>query len=182
LACVFAYFDNSAKRHLWLANGHVYPRFEHYFQPFVVLRNNGGEFSQAFSFPSIPNNSYRGGCAGDFDNDGRMDVAVLPVAGQPLLLQNKTSTSNSWVGLKLRGTRSNRDAIGASVQIAACGTTQFDTVRNGGSYLSHDDPRLHFGLGACAKVDRVTIKWPRGTVQVLKELPANRYITIEEPR
>jgi hypothetical protein len=62
------------------------------------------------------------------------------------------------------------------------GATQFDTVRNGGSYLSHDDPRLHFGLGACVKVDRVTIKWPRGTVQVLKDLPTNRYITIQEPR
>jgi hypothetical protein len=181
-ACGFADFDNDGKRDLWLANGHVYPRVSAYFQPFVVLRNNGEAFSEAFRFPAIPNNSYRGGCAGDFDNDGRMDVVVLPIAGAPLLFQNKTANSNSWIGLHLRGTRSNRDAIGSSVRIESCGKTQFDTVRNGGSYLSRDDPRLHFGLGACASVDRVTVKWPRGTVQVLNALPVNRYSTIEEPR
>jgi len=181
-ACGFADFDNDGKRDLWLANGHVYPRIAQYFQPFVVLRNSGGGFSEAFHFPAVSNNSYRGGCTGDFDNDGRMDVAVLPVDGQPLLLQNKTANSNSWVGVQLRGTRSNRDAIGARVQIAYCGITQFETVRNGGSYLSRNDPRLHFGLGACAKVDRVTITWPSGTVQVRNDVASNRYTTIEEAR
>jgi hypothetical protein len=181
-ACGFADFDNDGKRDLWLANGHVYPRVPQYFQPFVVLRNNGSAFSEAFRYPAAPNNSYRGGCAGDFDNDGRMDVAVLPVDGQPLLLQNKTSTANSWVGIQLRGTRSNRDAIGARVQILYCGNTQLETVRNGGSYLSRNDPRVHFGLGACTKVDRVTVRWPSGTVQAINDLAVNRYTTIEEPR
>jgi hypothetical protein len=181
-ACGFADFDNSGKRDLWLANGHVYPRVSSYYQPFVVLRNNGGEFSEAFRFPVIPDNSYRGGCVGDFDNDGRVDVVVLPIAGSPLLLHNKSANSNSWIGLKIRGTRSNRDAIGSSIRVESCGKTQFDTVRNGGSYLSRDDPRLHFGLGTCASVDRVTVKWPRGTVQVLNAVPVNRYTTIEEPR
>ena len=181
-ACGFADFDNDGKRDLWLANGHVYPRVAQYFQPFVVLRNTGSAFSEAFRFPEPANNSYRGGCAGDFDNDGQIDVAVLPIAGQPLLLQNRTSNSNSWVGLQLRGTRSNRDAIGARVQIESCGNTQFESVRNGGSYLSRNDPRVHFGLGGCAKVDRVTVKWPSGTVQVLNELPVDRYTMIEEPR
>ena len=181
-ACGFADFDNDGRRDLWLANGHVYPSVPQYFQPFVVLRNNGGAFSEAFRFPEPVNKSYRGGCAGDFDNDGRIDVAVLPIAGQPLLLQNKTTNTNSWVGLQFRGTRSNRDAIGASVQVASCGTTQFETVRNGGSYLSRNDPRLHFGLGGCTKVDRVNVRWPSGTAQVLNDLPVNRYTTIEEPR
>jgi enediyne biosynthesis protein E4 len=111
-----------------------------------------------------------------------MDVAVLPIAGQPMLLQNKTFNSNSWVGLHLRGTRSNRDAIGASVRIAYCGKTQFETVRNGGSYLSHNDPRLHFGLGACTTVNRATITWPGGAVQVLRDVPVGRYTAVEEPR
>ena len=181
-ACGFADFDNDGKRDLWLANGHVYPRVAQYFQPFVVLRNNGSAFSEAFRFPAASNNSYRGGCAGDFDNDGRMDVAVVPIDGQPLLLQNKTATSNAWVGIHLRGTRSNRDAIGARVQISSCGHTQFETVRNGGSYLSHNDPRLHFGLGGCAKVDRVTVTWPLGAFQVVTDIAVNRYTTIEEPR
>ena len=185
-ACGLDDFDNDGRRDLWLANGHVYPRAASYFEPFVALRNeprnNGSQFVPAVSFPAIPNNSYRGGCAGDFDNDGLIDVAVLPISGQPLLLKNETANSNSWVGLRLRGTRSNRDAIGASVEITACGKTQFDTVRNGGSYISRNDPRLHFGLSKCGKVDRVTVTWPKGTVQVLNSLPVNRYNTIEEPR
>ena len=174
-ACGFADFDNDGRRDLWLANGHVYPRVAQYFQPFVVLRNNGSAFSEAFRFPTAPNNSYRGGYAGDFGNDGRIDVAVLPIDGQPLLLQNETSTANFWVGLQLRGTRRNRDAIGARVRISSCGNTQFETIRNSGSYLSRNDPRLHFGLGACAKVDRVMVKWPSGTGQVINDMAVNRY-------
>ena len=181
-ACGFADFDNDGRRDLWLAAGHVYPRFPHYLQSFIALRNEGGSFAPAVSYPAVPENSYRGGCAGDFDNDGRIDVAVLPIAGRPLLLHNDTSGSYSWIGLYLRGTRSNRDAIGSSVEVAYCGKTQFETVRNGGSYLSRNDPRLHFGLGNCANVDRVTIKWPHGAVQNITGLPVNRYATIEEPR
>jgi hypothetical protein len=181
-ACGFADFDNDGRRDLWFANGHVYPRAPHYFQPFLVLQNRGKDFSAVYRYPVPPDNSYRGGCAGDFDNDGRIDVAVLPIAGQPLLFHNTTPDSNSWIGLALRGTRSNRDAIGTGVQVAACGQSQFDTVRNGGSYLSRNDPRLHFGLRTCAKVDRVTIKWPGGKQQVLSGVPVNRYTTIEEPR
>lgn len=181
-ACGFADFDNDGQRDLWLANGHVYPQSPHYFQPFVVLRNQGAKFVPVFRYPATPDNSYRGGCAGDFDNDGRIDVAVVPIAGQPLLLRNTTANANSWVGLLLRGTRSNRDGLGAKVELSACGRTQFDTVRNGGSYLSRNDPRLHFGLGACAGPVHATIKWPSGTLQVLSEVPVNRYSTIEEPR
>ncbi len=181
-ACGFADFDNDGQKDLWLANGHVYPLSPHFFEPFTVLRNEGGLFSPVLKYPDVPDNSYRGGCAGDFDNDGRIDVLLLPISGQPLLLQNKTEGTGSWVGLHLRGTRRNRDAIGASVRVQSCGKTQFDTVRNGGSYLSRNDPRLHFGIGACTKVDRVNITWPGGAVQVLNELALNRYTTIEEPR
>jgi hypothetical protein len=181
-ACGFADFDNEGYRDLWLANGHVYPTSPHYFQPFLVLRNHNGKFSAAFRFPETPDNSYRGGAAADFDNDGRIDVAILPIAGQPLLLHNTAETSNSWIGLQLKGTQSNRDAIGASVRIGYCGASQFETVRNGGSYLSHNDSRLHFGLGECNKVDRVSIRWPRGTVQEIAGLPVNRYNIVAEPQ
>jgi len=181
-ACGFADFNNDGKRDLWLANGHVYPQSPHYFQPFVVMQNLGGKFGTVFRYPATPDNSYRGGCAGDFDNDGRIDVAVVPIAGQPLLFQNKTANGNAWVGFLLRGTRSNRDGIGARIEIAACGQTQFETVRNGGSYLSRNDPRVHFGLGACSQPVNATIKWPSGAVQTLHQVVANRYTTIEEPR
>jgi enediyne biosynthesis protein E4 len=181
-ACGFADLDNDAVEELWTANGHVYPTHPHYLQPFTIFKTDAGKFAGIYSYPGVPNNSYRGGCTGDFDNDGKLDVVVLPIAGQPLLLHNETSNGNSWIGLWLRGTRSNRDAIGASVRIEACGAAQFNTVRNGGSYISRDDPRLHFGLGSCDKVDRVTIRWPSGATQVLTGITINRYTAIEEPR
>jgi hypothetical protein len=181
-ACGLADFSNRGERDFWAANGHVYPTVARYFQPFLVFENHAGKFSPGFQFPATPDNSYRGGCQGDFDNDGKMDVAVLPIAGQPLLLKNKTPTDNAWIGLRLRGTYSNRDAVGASVVVEACGIRQYDNVRNGGSYISANDPRLHFGLGACAKVDSVTVKWPRGGTQVEKNVPVNKYSVIEEKR
>jgi enediyne biosynthesis protein E4 len=181
-ACGFTDFDNDGARELWTANGHVYPEHTHYRQPFTVFRYHGGTFSPTYSFPATPNNSYRGGCTGDFNNDGKVDIVVLPISGAPLLFENRTANSNSWIGLRLRGTRSNRDAIGASVRVEACGTMQFDTMRNGDSYISHNDSRLHFGLGSCAKVDRINITWPLGRVQVLKDVAVNRYTSVEEPR
>ena len=181
-AAGFTDFDNDGLRELWTANGHVYPTSPVYFQPVTIFRNRERGFSLAWSFSGKPANSYRAGAAGDFDNDGKMDLVILPIEGQPLLLHNLTSGTMSWIGLSLRGTESNRDAIGASVSVEACGKTQFDTVRNGGSYLSRNDPRLHFGLGSCAKVGAVTITWPRGAVQAVKDVPVNRYTSIEEPR
>lgn len=179
-ACGFADFSNRGEQDFWTANGHVYPKLPQYFQPFLIFEDHGGKFSQGFKFPATPDNSYRGGCQGDFDNDGKLDVVVLPISGQPLLLHNESGNQNNWVGLRLRGTYSNRDSIGASVVIDACGKKQYDSVRNGGSYVSEKDPRLHFGLGSCAQVDSVTVKWPRGGIQVEKTIPVNKYSIIEE--
>jgi hypothetical protein len=179
-ACGLADFSNRGERDFWTANGHVYPKVSQYNQPFLVFQNHEGKFSRGFQFPEKPNNSYRGGCQADYNNDGKLDVVVLPIAGQPLLLKNETDNANSWIGLRLHGTHSNRDAIGATVIVAACGKRQYDTVRNGGSYLSANDPRLHFGLGACAQVDSISIKWPRGGMQVEKGIGVNQYSTISE--
>ncbi len=181
-ACGLADFSNRGERDFWAANGHVYPKVARYFQPFIVFENHAGKFSPAFQFPQTPDNSYRGGAQADFDNDGKIDVAVLPIAGQPLLLKNKTANENAWLGLRLRGAYSNRDAIGASVAVEACGKRQFDTVRSGGSYISANDPRLHFGLGSCTKIDTVTVKWPRGGVQVERNVAMDHYSVIEEKR
>lgn len=182
----FADLDNDGKRELWLANGHVYPGIEQvsestYFQPFLVLKQEGGRFTPSFSFPGVPNRSYRGACAGDYNNDGKIDIALIPIRGTPVLLTNRTKNDNSWIGFALKGRHSNRDAVGAELRVEACGQIQYDWERNGGSYISRNDPRLHFGLGACTKVDKVVIRWPRGRIQELKNLPVNRYLTIEEP-
>jgi hypothetical protein len=181
-ACGLADFANSGQRDFWSANGHVYPKVPQYLQPFVVFTSENGKFSPAFLYPATPDNSYRGGCQGDFDNDGKLDVVVLPVSGRPLLLHNRTENHNNWLGLRLQGTHSNRDAIAASVQVQACGQRQYDSVRNGGSYISANDPRLHFGLGACAQVESVTIRWPSGASQSEKSLPVNKYSVIEETK
>lgn len=181
-ACGLTDFDNSGMRDFWTANGHVYPTDKEYDEPITIFRNVEGKAELVYSYPDVPNNSYRGGCSGDFNNDGKMDLVVLPIAGSPVLLRNDTAENNAWVGLRLHGTRSNRDAIGAVVTVEACGRKQTDSVRNGGSYLSRNDPRLHFGLGACARIDRLTIRWPKGNTQILSGVAVNKYVTIEEPR
>ena len=187
-ACGFADFDNDGDRDLWTANGHVYPNAgalatTNYLQPVAVFENRNARF---WPVPSpagpVATQSYRGGCLGDFNDDGRIDIAVLPVDGKPLLLENRSRTRYPWIGFRLRGRQSNRDALGARVEIQSCGKKQFETLRNGGSYLSRNDPRIHFGLGNCSQVDAATILWPSGRVQRMKDLAINRYITIEESR
>ncbi len=183
-ACGFTDFDNDGERDLWVANGHVYPNADKlgsttYLQPFSVFKNRRGHFAEVPL--GLPKNSYRGACTGDFRNSGRMDMVVLPISGAPMLLSNRTANQNPWIGFSLQGTSSNRDALGARVRIEACGHMQFDTVRNGGSYLSRNDPRLHFGLGSCNTVEQASIVWPSGKRQVLKHLTVNRYLTLREP-
>ncbi len=181
-ACGLTDFDNSGAREFWTANGHVYPTDKNYFEPIVIFRSEGPKSQLAFSYPPNPDNSYRGGAAADFDNDGKMDLVILPVSGAPVLLKNETASQGGWIGLRLRGTKSNRDAIGAKVTVDACGVKQFDMVRSGGSYLSRNDPRLHFGLGSCGKIDQVTVDWPDGTKQSVSGVTAGTYSTIEEPK
>ncbi len=180
-ACGLTDFSNSGNRDFWTANGHVYPTDKDYFEPITMFSGSGDHTSLAYRYPEVANNSYRGGAAGDFNNDGKMDLLIVPISGDPLLLKNETANQNSWIGITLRGTRTNRDGIGAKVTIEACGRKQFDEERNGGSYISRNDPRLHFGLGSCPKVDRLTVNWPSGTVQVLNYLQTGRYIEVKEP-
>ena len=180
----FADFDNDGERDLWVANGHVYPTAGKlgsttYLQPFSVFKMSRGRFAEAPL--GLPKNSYRGAATADFDNDGRVDIVVLPISGAPMLLTNRTENRNSWIGFSLAGTRGNRDALGARVQIEGCGRKWFDTMRNGGSYLSRSDPRLHFGLGSCAVVEQASIVWPSGKRQVLKNPAIDTYLTIREP-
>ena len=181
----FADLDNDGRRELWLANGHVYPDIgkvsrNAYFQPVAAFSSRAGKFARVWQFPAMPDNSYRGACAGDFDNDGRTDLVVMPISGNPLLLANRTETGNSWIGLLLAARRGNRDAIGARVRVEACGKAQYDSVRNGGGYLSRDDPRLRFGLGLCKQAD-VAVTWPSGARQTLAGLEVNRYHSLVEP-
>jgi enediyne biosynthesis protein E4 len=98
----------------------------------------------------------------------------------PTLLKQETRPANHWTLIQLTGKRSNRSALGAKVKVTAGGRSQMDEVRSGGSYLSHSDLRLHFGLGAAQKIDRIEIEWPSGIRQTLRDVAGDRVVQIEE--
>jgi hypothetical protein len=124
----------------------------------------------------------RGLAIGDIDNDGRMDAVVTENGGPAHILMNRTVTANHWIGFKLVGHKSNRDGIGAVIQVDTQTGSQWYTVTTASSYLSSGDVRAHFGLGADLEARRVTVRWPSGEVQTMSNVKGDRYITIDEPR
>jgi len=123
----------------------------------------------------------RGACFADYDNDGKIDAFVVNLGAPGMLLHNITQNSNHWFTVKLKGKKSNRDGIGARLEVLASGRKQMAERVAGSGYLSQDDGRIHFGLGTATKVDKLTIHWPSGQDQVLQNLPVDRVLTVEEP-
>jgi hypothetical protein len=120
------------------------------------------------------------GCAfGDFDNDGDLDILIMNQNEPPSLLRNDAPPSHNWLKVRLEGTKSNRSAIGSRVLVHYSGKTQAQTVMSQASYLSANDPRLHFGLGA-AKTADIEVHWPLGEIEIIKSVAANRLVTIRE--
>lgn len=124
--------------------------------------------------------SSRGAAFGDIDNEGDIDVLVINMNDRPTLLQNDTRSSNNWIALKLVGRSHNRDAIGARVWLEEEGSLQVAEVRSGGSYLSHNDMRVRFGLGRRTKVPPMTVRWPDGAVERFDRLTPNRTLVIRQ--
>jgi hypothetical protein len=124
--------------------------------------------------------SARGTAFADFDNDGDMDVLVVNLNDRPNLYRNEGGNRNHWITFRLEGVQSNRDAIGARIEIDAGGRTQVAEVRSGSSYLSHNDIRVHFGLGGSARIDRVRVRWPNSPMQEFTNLEAESFVTIRE--
>jgi enediyne biosynthesis protein E4 len=180
--------DNDGWLDIFVANGHVYPQVDsipggaRYRQPLQLFRNNrNGSFEDLSSMlAGFPAESRRGAAFGDINNDGNVDVVLVNVGAPPTLLLNQTSTSNHRVLFRLLGSKSNKMAIGARVTVKTGKLLQFSEVRGGGSYISQNDPRLHFGLGPNDKMDEVQIKWPSGRVDVLRDVPADLVYTIVE--
>jgi hypothetical protein len=123
---------------------------------------------------------YRGLAMGDYDGDGDPDVLVCANNGAPLLLNNSGTPRHHWLQVRLRGTRSNRDGIGARIRVTAAGCTQTGWVRSGSSYASAHDLRAFFGLGAATAAERIDVRWPSGTIQTLTNVPANQVLTVQE--
>jgi len=186
----FVDFNNSGWLGIFVANGHVYPQVDaipggvKYRQPMQLLRNlRDGTFediSTSSGLAQIPLACRRGAAFGDVNNDGNMDIAILNVGEPPTLLINRARNANHRVLFKLLGTKSNRAAIGARVTILAGGVRQFSEVRAGGSYLSQNDLRQHFGLGTATKIDSVEIRWPNGKVEMLDNIAPDAVHTIVE--
>jgi enediyne biosynthesis protein E4 len=180
--------DNDGWLDVFIANGHVYPDVARtgtsaYKQKNQVFRNVGrGRFrhttAEAGSGLQIEESS-RGAAFGDYDNDGDVDVLVINMDAPPTLLRND-SAGGHWLTVRLTGTKSNRDGIGARVTIDAGGRRQVAEVRSGGSYVSHNDMRPHFGLGTAGRVDRLTIRWPSGQVDTATGLEPDRFYEARE--
>lgn len=177
-------YDNDGWLDLFVANGHVYPQRGHYRQPELFHRNNrDGTFSEIgvqAGTPLAEQRVGRGVAVGDFDNDGDEDIVVNDLDGSPQLLRNDGGNANNAVLIRTLGVKSNRDGIGARVKVVSGDLVQMDEVRSGGSYISQNDLRLHFGLEKRTKVDLIEIHWPSGIVDKIPELPANQILTVRE--
>ncbi|HLW79606.1 MAG TPA: CRTAC1 family protein, partial [Terriglobia bacterium] len=183
----FIDFDNDGWPDLFIANGHIYPQADkasnHYFQHnqlfrnlrdgrFALLPGRESGFTQAWSS--------RGAAWGDLDNDGAVEIVVNNIDQVPFLYAPPKRAGGNWVRVKLEGTKSNRDAIGARVRLTCGKLTQTNEVRAGDSYLSTCDLRLHFGVGDAQTVDRLEIRWPNGQAESHDQLAVNRQHQFKE--
>jgi hypothetical protein len=182
-------FDNDGDQDLFIVNGHVLDNIElireglTYAQPSQLLENRGGVFSENLEFLRYSSRSPRVGrgvAFGDVDNDGDIDLLISNSGQEPTVLINQVGQKKNWISLKLIGTKSNRDAVGAKIFITTENSSQTDQVMGGGSYLSANDLRVHFGLGASETVKSLKIRWPSGTEDVLRDVKANQFVTIRE--
>ena len=185
----FVDIDHDGWKDLVMVNGHVYPSIDQlglnspYQQQKNVYWNLGnGAFLDisAHAGPGIvAPSSARGAAFGDLNGDGVLEIVVNNIDGKPALLVNREGKGN-WLLVRTRGVQSNRSGIGARVAVRAGAKVQVDEVRSGGSFMSHNDKRLHFGLGSATTVDCIEIRWPNGRSERFGPVPANREILLQE--
>jgi len=174
-------FDNDGWKDLFVAQSHVLDNVQQidaslrYKEVPLLALNHHGRFERADSGVTTPL-AARGVAFGDINNDGWMDALITTLGGPPVLLLNRGTNGNHWLSIILRGTRSNRDGLGARVRVN--GQTRFATTA--GSYLSANDKRLHFGLGD-SEIATVDVSWPSGAQQKLKDVHADQFLEIREP-
>jgi hypothetical protein len=181
--------DNDGYPDIFLVTGNIYPELAKAFpqlpykSPRIIFRNlRNGQFEELGNEtgPGVSAAHASRGCAfGDFDNDGDLDVVIMNINEPPSLLRNDAPASNHWLKVRLIGTKSNRSAIGANVLVRYGQKTQAQQLLSQSSYLSSNDPRLHFGLGDSTKAD-IQIRWPNGMIESAKDVTANQLVTFRE--
>ena len=185
-------FDNDGTLDLIVANGHPDDRISDdrpsvtHAEPLLLFRQDGRRFHNItpLAGPAFAkHHNARGLALGDFNNDGRVDVLIGVNGGAPVLLRNQASPANNWLGLKLTGTKCNRDAIGARITWHAARATRSMRKNAGGSYLSSHDPRVVLGLGQATHADWVEIEWPAPSraIQRIDNPQTRGYLNITEP-
>jgi hypothetical protein len=183
-------FDNDGRADAMYVTGNVYPEVEKVLTqyphrgPRIVFRNADGIHFEDVSASSgggaqAPHSS-RGAAFGDVDNDGDVDVLVFNMNEPPSLLRNDQRTGRHWIAVRLEGVRSDRAAIGAAVRVTVNGRAQARAALSQSSYYSHDDLRLHFGLGAATRADSIEVRWPSGAVETLRDVAGDRVVTVRE--
>jgi len=186
----FGDFDNDGWPDILIASGNFsslldgLPDEPPYKEPLQLFRNLGDksfeEIADKSGMNAGPAQSRRGTAFGDVNNDGNLDVLVFNVAGPPSLFLNETKNHNHRILLRLIGVRSNKMAIGARVIVTTADAAQVDEVRGGGSYLSSNDTRLHFGLGKSTSIRNLEVRWPSGSIQSFHDLACDALYEVTE--
>ena len=194
----FVDFDNDGRRDLAIVNGNVVDNIAEFrkgakhAQPSLLLRNTGDRFrsvGKQAGPPFAAETVSRALAKGDIDNDGDLDLLITSNGGAVQLLLNEGGNRNNALLVRTIGgstsltassAKSNRDGIGARLRLTVGGRTLVDQVTSGSSYLAQHDMRVHFGLGAATRADRLEITWPDGRVEVIENLPVNHVITVRE--
>jgi enediyne biosynthesis protein E4 len=188
----FIDYDNDGWKDIFVATGHVYPHLiakpaggEKYHQRRLLFRNlaNGkfADVSKSSGPGLLQERASRGAATGDLDNDGDVDIVAANLDDVPSVLRNDGGNAANWLILELRGIRSNRFGIGARIKSKAGGLEQIAEATTASSIFSANDPRVHFGLGSATEAE-LEIRWPSGTVQTIKAVPANTIVVIDEDR
>ena len=180
-------FDNDGNKDIFVAGSAILDNsmevnHKPYPLPNALYRNLGNmnfkdvsaQAGAGFSAPA----AHRGAAFGDFNNDGKIDIAVTVINGAPQLLMNRSSNHHHWIILKLVGVTDNRDGLGTKIKITTSNGVQYNVATTAVGYNSSSDKRVHFGLGNATVVDRIELSWPTGVRQMLKNVAADQILTI----